>query len=119
MKKLISMILSLVLLVSLAVPALAAEPFYAAEMTDTYDTCQGNRSCPMWYFSDLPGNTWYHDPVHYCMDRRMITGRTGPEDALFDPEGAVTRADLARTLYRSAVVFGADVSVWENTNIQI
>ena len=29
----------------------------------------------------------------------------------------MTRADLARTLYRSAVVFGADVSVWENTNI--
>ena len=111
------MLLSLVLAAALTVPTLAAEPFYANEDTDPYDNCQGNRSCPMWYFSDLAGNTWYHDSVHYCLDRMLIVGRTGSEDSMFDPDGSVTRDDLVRTLYRSAIEFGADVSVGEDTNI--
>ena len=117
MKKWIAMLLSLVLAAALTVPTLAAEPFYANEDTDPYDNCQGNRSCPMWYFSDLAGNTWYHDSVHYCLDRMLIVGRTGSEDSMFDPDGSVTRDDLVRTLYRSAIEFGADVSVGEDTNI--
>ena len=117
MKKLTAMLMSVSLVASLAAPALAAEPFYANGETSPYDNCQGNRSCPMWAFADLPGNTWYHDGVHYCLDRVLITGRTGPEDSVFDPDGSVTRDDLARTLYRSAIEFGADVSVGENTNI--
>ena len=117
MKKLTAMLMSFVLLASLAVPALAAEPFYANAETSPYDHCQGNRSCPMWYFSDLAGDTWYHDSVHYCLDRMLIVGRTGPEDSTFDPDGRVTRDDLVRTLYRSAIEFGADVSVGKDTNI--
>ena len=117
MKKLAAMLMSFVLLASLAVPALAADPFYAGEETSSYDNCQGNRSCPMWYFADLAGNTWYHDGVHYCLDRMLIVGRTGPEDGNFDPSGSVTRDDLVRTLYRSAIEFGADVSVDKDTNI--
>ena len=117
MKKLVAMLMSFVLLASLAVPALAAEPFYANAETSPYDHCQGNRSCPMWYFSNLAGDTWYHDSVHYCLDRMLIVGRTGPEDSTFDPDGSVTRDDLVRTLYRSAIEFGADVSVGKDTNI--
>lgn len=117
MKKTIAMLLSFVLAAALAVPALAADPFYAGAETSPYDNCQGNRSCPMWYFADLAGNTWYHDGVHYCLDRMLMVGRTGPEDGVFDPDGSVTRDDLVRTLYRSAMAFGADVSVGENTNI--
>lgn len=117
MKKLTAMLMSFVLLASLAVPALAAEPFYANAETSPYDHCQGNRSCPMWAFSDLAGDTWYHDSVHYCLDRMLIVGRTGPEDSTFDPDGRVTRDDLVRTLYRSAIEFGADVSVGKDTNI--
>ena len=71
----------------------------------------------LWYFSDLAGNTWYHDGVHYCLDRMLIVGRTGPEDSSFDPDGSVTRDDLVRTLYRSAIEFGADVSAGQDTNI--
>ena len=117
MKKMIAVLMSVALVAVLAVPALAAEPFYANEETSPYDNCQGNRSCPMWYFADLAGNTWYHDGVHYCLDRMLMVGRTGPEDGTFDPDGRVTRDDLVRTLYRSAMAFGADVSVGENTNI--
>ena len=117
MKKMTSILLSIVLAAALAMPTLAVDPFYANNGSSPYDNCQGNRSCPMWYFSDLPGNTWYHDSVHYCLDRMLIVGRTGPEDGTFDPDGIVTRDDLARTLYRSAIEFGADVSVGENTNI--
>ena len=86
MKKLTAMLMSFVLLASLAVPALAAEPFYAGEETSPYDNCLGNRSCPMWYFADLAGDTWYHDSVHYCLEHMLIVGRTGPEDStyLFD-----------------------------------
>ena len=117
MKKMIAMLMSVALVAALAVPTLAAEPFYANEDTSPYDDCQGNRSCPMWYFSDLAGNTWYHDGVHYCLDRMLIVGRTGPEDSTFDPNGSVTRDDLVRTLYRSAIEFGADVSAGQDTNI--
>ena len=117
MKKLVSMLVSVVLLATLAVPALAAAPFYVNEETSPYDNCLGNRSCPMWAFADLAGDAWYHDGVHYCLDRVLITGRTGPEDDTFDPDGSVTRDDLVRTLYRSAIEFGADVSVGQDTNI--
>ena len=117
MKKLVAMLMSFVLLASLGATALAAEPFYVNEGISPYDNCQGNRSCPMWYFADLAGDTWYHDSVHYCLEHMLIVGRTGPEDSTFDPEGSVTRDDLVRTLYRSAIAFGADVSVGEDTNI--
>ena len=51
MKKMIAVLMSVALVAVLAVPALAAEPFYANEETSPYDNCQGNRSCPMWYFA--------------------------------------------------------------------
>lgn len=111
MKKLTATMMTLALLAALAVPALAAEPFYTVDETSPYDDCKGNRSCPMWYFADLAGDAWYHEGVHYCLDHMMITGRTGPEDSTFDPNGTVTREDLIRTLYRSAAAFGADLSV--------
>ncbi len=117
MKKLVAMLMSFVLLASLGATALAAETFYVNEEISPYNNCQGNRSCPMWYFADLAGDTWYHDSVHYCLEHMLIVGRTGPEDSTFDPEGSVTRDDLVRTLYRSAVAFGADVSAGEDTNI--
>ena len=117
MKKMIAMLMCFALAAALAVPTLAAEPFYATEETSPYDNCQGNRSCPMWYFADLAGNTWYHDGIHYCLDHMLMVGRTGPEDGTFDPDGRVTRDDLVRTLYRSAIEFGADVSVGKDTNI--
>ena len=117
MKKRIAILMCFVLAAALTVPAMAAEPFYTNEETSPYDNCQGNRSCPMWYFSDLAGDTWYHDSVHYCLERMLIVGRTGPADSTFDPNGSVTRDDLVRTLYRSAIEFGADVSVGMNTNI--
>ena len=74
MKKLTAMLMSFALVAALAVPALAAEPFYVGEETSPYDNCQGNRSCPMWYFSDLAGAAWYHDGVHYCLDRVLMVG---------------------------------------------
>lgn len=117
MKKLTALMMTLALMATLAVPALAAEPLYTVDPDSPYNACKGNRSCPMWYFSDLAGDAWYHEGVHYCLDRMMITGRTGPEDSSFDPEGTVTREDLIRTLYRSAATFGADLSVGEDTNI--
>ena len=117
MKKLLVILMSLVLLAAMAVPALAAEPFYADASTDPYDSCGGNRSCPMWYFSDLGGSAWYHDGVHYCLDRVMMAGQSGLDDSTFAPDASVTRADLVCSLYLSAVAFGADVSAGENTNI--
>ena len=98
MKKMFAILFSFVLVVTLTVPSLAAEPFYANAETTPYDNCAGNRSCPMWYFSDLAGNTWYHDSVHYCLDRMLMVGRTGPEDGMFDPDGSLTRDDLVRIL---------------------
>lgn len=110
MKKLIAMLLAVALLAALAVPAMASEE-------SPYNDCKGNRACPMWYFADLPGNTWYHDGVHFCLDEGLMTGLTGEADSVFAPDAAATRADLIATLYRYAVNAGLDVSAGENNNI--
>ncbi|MBE6954634.1 MAG: S-layer homology domain-containing protein [Ruminococcaceae bacterium] len=110
MKKIIAMLLAAALLAALAVPALAADE-------SPYNACRGNSACPMRCFSDLPGSTWYHDGVHFCLDEGLMTGLTREDDSVFAPEAAVTRAELIVTLYRYAVNAGLDVSAGENTNI--
>lgn len=126
MKKMISLVLTLALVFALCVPALAdgegdlliapnpnatEQPWYA---DSTYNCCEGNRACPMWYYGDLPGNTWFHDGIHFCLDTDLMVGR---DDGYFYAGGATTRFDLVRAMYQYALAVGADVSAGEDTNI--
>ena len=72
-----ALLLSLILVLSLAVPAFAA-------VEDTG-------------FSDVDANAWYAEAVIYCREHNLMAG-TGNNQ--FAPESNLTRAQLATVLYR-------------------
>ena len=50
-------------------------------------------------FSDVSADAWYADAVAYVRDNGLMSGTS---TNTFDPEGTMTRAMLATTLYRAA-----------------
>ncbi len=63
------------------------------EVTD----CLRDESCPIDAFTDARPDTWYHDGVHYALDKGLMIG-TG-EDR-FSPAAVVTRSQIATCLWR-------------------
>ena len=59
--------------------------------------CPKDAACPLSRFSDLTPAAWYHDGVHYCVENGLMQGRS---DGTFQPNGAVTRAQLTAVLWR-------------------
>ena len=59
-------------------------------------------------FADVAANAWYADAVEYVWDNGLMSGTS---TTTFSPDGTMTRAMLATTLYREAgspAVTGAD-----------
>ncbi len=56
-------------------------------------------NCPSKAFSDLDNTQWYHEGVDYVLNNELMLGVGG---SLFEPDGTVTRAQLAMVLYRVA-----------------
>ena len=59
-------------------------------------------------FTDVDADSWYADAVAYVRDNGLMSGTSA---AAFDPDGTMTRAMLAQTLYRAAgspAVSGSD-----------
>lgn len=59
-------------------------------------------------FTDVAANAWYADAVEYVRDNGLMSGTS---TTTFSPDGTMTRAMLATTLYREAgspAVTGAD-----------
>ena len=59
-------------------------------------------------FADVAANAWYADAVEYVRDNGLMSGTS---TTTFSPDGTMTRAMLATTLYREAgspAVTGAD-----------
>ena len=50
-------------------------------------------------FTDVDADSWYADAVAYVRDNGLMSGTSA---AAFDPDGTMTRAMLAQTLYRAA-----------------
>ena len=50
-------------------------------------------------FADVPAGKWYTDAVLWASGKGIVQGRT---DGAFDPNGAITREQLATFLYRYA-----------------
>jgi len=65
-------------------------------------------------FKDVPVGKYYTDAVAWASNVGIVTGYT---DGTFDPDGLVTREQMAAILWRYAKYKGYDVSVGENTNI--
>ena len=59
--------------------------------------CPRDEACPIWPFTDASPSAWYHDGVHYCLEKGLMTG-TGA--TVFQPNTAATRAMIAAMLYR-------------------
>lgn len=64
-------------------------------------------------FSDVDEDDWYAKAVSWAAKKEIVTG----SDGKFDPDGLLTREQLAAILWRYAKYDKRDVSVGENTNI--
>jgi hypothetical protein len=54
-------------------------------------------SCPLQLYADLAKSEWYHDGVHYCMEKGLMQGVA---DDRFAPDGITTRAQFLTILWR-------------------
>ena len=73
---------------------------YVIEELDSsaaYTVCAKDDSCPLVAFGDLTATAWYHDGVHYCVEKGLMHGISADK---FLPDGSVTRAQLAAILWR-------------------
>ena len=61
-------------------------------------------------FQDVPDGKWYTDAVCWAAENGIVTGYS---EQVFDPEGAITREQLAAILFRYAQKQGSDVSKWD------
>jgi len=68
-------------------------------------------------FSDVENTDWYGQAVRWASAEGIVEGYTQNGSKVFNPNGAVTREQLAAILYRYAQFKKADVSVGEDTNI--
>lgn len=78
-KRVLSLLMSLAIMLTLTIPALAA----------TEDAG----------YSDVAANAWYADAVDYVRDNGLMSGTGG---SAFSPDTAMTRAMLVTVLYRAA-----------------
>ena len=66
---------------------------------ETAAPCDGGETCPAHAYSDLTPAAWYHDGVHYCLEKGLMNG---VGNGRFDPDGTVTRGQLVAILWRQA-----------------
>ena len=53
--------------------------------------------CPMYGYTDLDMTAWYHDGIHYCIERGLMNG---VGSSRFNPNGTTTRAMIVTILWR-------------------
>ncbi len=59
--------------------------------------CPGDKTCPMYGYTDLDMTAWYHDGVHYCIENGLMSGYG---DGIFKPNADTTRAMITVMLWR-------------------
>lgn len=62
-----------------------------------YSNCPKDETCPVYGFVDADVTAWYHDGVHYCIDKGMMSGYG---NGIFDPDADTTRAMITVMLWR-------------------
>jgi hypothetical protein len=68
------------------------------EPTNTYNTCAKGEECPLNAYTDLDVDAWYHDYVHYVLDKNLMEGY----GETFGPQDNVRRGDVLTVLHRFA-----------------
>ena len=115
-----ALLLTLLLLLNLAVPALAVDPGFAPDAAVTrgelaqalYDR-EGRPAAGAARFADAQGK-WYAPAAAWCGANGIYRGGA---DGRFDGGREITRAELAGVLYRYAGYKGMPVSAAQDTNI--
>lgn len=59
--------------------------------------CPKDNTCPMDKFSDTDKKLWYHDGIHFCLDKGLMAGTSANS---FAPDGATTRGQIVTILWR-------------------
>ena len=67
------------------------------EPEETDDECKRDEDCPLADFADLEADAWYHDGVHYSIEKGLMSGMG---DGIFAPDGKLSRAMLVTMLWR-------------------
>ena len=62
-----------------------------------YSNCTKDSNCPLTKFVDMNVNQWYHDGVHYCIEKGLMSGTSS---TTFDPNANATRAMIVAILWR-------------------
>ena len=72
---------------------------YAFYSLDSVSDCALDSSCPMYGFTDLDLDAWYHDGIHYVIDNGFMLGTSS---TTFEPGTTTSRAMVVTILYRLA-----------------
>ena len=59
--------------------------------------CPKDETCPLHPYTDLNKSEWYHNGVHYCVEKGVMQGVAADR---FAPEGVMTRAQFITVLWR-------------------
>ena len=78
-----------------AAPETTEDPVNIEESAD--EACAKDESCLLRSFSDLDPEMWYHDGLHYVLERGIMNG-TG--NGRFSPDAAASRAMIVTILWR-------------------
>ncbi len=60
-------------------------------------SCSKDDTCPIWSYEDSSLSAWYHDGVHYCLERGLMVGT---DSTHFSPGMTASRAMIASILWR-------------------
>ena len=63
----------------------------------SYEGCDRGKNCPAYRFTDLNLSLWYHDGIHYCVERDLMVGYP---NGCFGPNDTLTRSAFAVILWR-------------------
>ena len=88
-------------------------PMTRAMLVQVLYRMQGSPEAGGSTFTDVADSAWYAKAVAWASENGIVNGSNGR----FDPNGLLTREQLAAILWRYAQYEGRDVSVGENTNI--
>ena len=117
---------TLICLALVFVLCLSAVPAQAAELISSAPATREMVATALWEaegqpvvnyimpFTDVSEEADYAEAVRWAAAEGIVNGVGG---GIFEPDGSVTREQLAVMLYRYAVKTGMDVSVGEDTNI--
>ena len=83
------------------------DPMSRAMIVTVLHRMEGEPSAPASKFKDVPEGTWFSASVAWAAENGIVNGKS---TETFDPNGDVTREQIAAILYRYAGTKGYDVS---------